>query len=128
MNSAFTHQRAGTKAGRLAHAARCAAVACALVLAAGGALAQQYGERRDDQNTQQGHRAERFQLPPDRTARQDDPRNMDAMRNRPEYQDRQDRPQVDDRPRNGGRMTQDERRDLRRQINEAGRDLYQRQR
>nr|WP_314545212.1 hypothetical protein [uncultured Massilia sp.] len=125
MNSAFTHQRAETKAGRLARAARRAALACALVLAAGGAMAQQYGERRDDQGMPQGHRAERFQLPPqDRDNRQAD--NRQAEFRAMEEQRRMQQDQQSER--RGGRMTQDERRDLRRQINEAGRDLYPRQR
>ncbi|MFK3736776.1 hypothetical protein [Massilia sp. TN1-12] len=125
MYSAFTHQRAETKAGRLAQAVRRAALACALVLVAVGAMAQQYGERRDDQ-VMQGHRAERFQLPPqDRDNRQADNRQAEFRAMEEQRRMQQDQQQSE---RRGGRMTQDERRDLRRQINEAGRDLYPRQR
>jgi len=126
MNRTFTDHHAPTKAGRLARAVRRAALACVLVLGAGGAFAQQYGDRRDDRagpppGMQDGQRAGgRFTLPPqqDRDPRQSDPR----MDNRDRGQDQ------DGAKGRGGRMTPDERRDLRRQINEAGNDLYQRRR
>ncbi len=126
MNSAFTNHRAGTKAGRLARAARRAALACVLVLGAGAAFAQQGGDRRDNgngppQGMQEGPRPGRFYLPPqDRDPRQADQRAMDERRMQQEQSER--------REGRGGRMTPDERRDLRRQINEAGMDLYQRRR
>jgi hypothetical protein len=122
----FNDHHAETKAGRLARAARRAALACVLVLGAGGALAQ-HGDRRDDQggppqqNSQEGQRPGRFYLPQqDRDPRRDNGRyNGDdrAM---------QQQDQGGDRGRGNGRMTPDERRDLRRQINEAGNDLYNR--
>jgi len=116
MNSAFTHHHAETKAGRLARGVRLAALACALALGAGSAWAQQHGDRRDDQGMQQ---SPRFRLPPQRDQR-DAQRPFDEPRRAPQEQRE---PQHDAR-RSSGRMTPDERRDLRRQINEAGMDLY----
>ena len=121
MNSAFTHHHAETKAGRMARCARLAALACALVLGAGSAFAQQHGDRRDDQGMQ-GPR-ERFVLPQqDRDQRQADIRAAyeDQRRQQQQYLEQQ----RDNARSRGGRMTPDERRDLRRQINEAGMDLY----
>jgi len=130
MNSAFTHHHGAKKAGRLA---RCAALACALVLGAGSAWAQQYGDRRDDQGAQQypqqyPQQSPRFRLPPQDHGRRDDARGYGDQRRAPQYQQDQ-RDQRDQRDqshdsRRSGRMTPDERRDLRRQINEAGIDLY----
>jgi hypothetical protein len=118
MNSAFTHHHAAKKAGRLA---RRAVLACALVLGAGGAFAQQNGDRRDDQGGVQQSQSQfsRFRLPPRDRDQRDEPRGYDEPR-RPQQQDQ--REQHDSR--RGSRMTPDERRDLRRQINEAGMDLY----
>jgi hypothetical protein len=124
----FNDHHAETKAGRLARAARRAAVAGVLVLGAGSAFAQ-HGDRRDDQggppqqNAQDGQRPGRFYLPQqDRDPRRDNGRYNDDRGMQQQQQD-----QGGDRGR-GGRMTPDERRDLRRQINEAGADLYQRKR
>lgn len=125
MNSAFTNHQAETKAGRVTRAVRRAAVACALVLAAGGVMAQQYGgDRRDDQNMQQAPRQDRYHPQQDREGRQADIRAMEESRR--SMQDAQEQRQQQGG--RGGRMTPDERRDLRRQINEAGMDLYQRRR
>jgi hypothetical protein len=120
MYSAFTHHHAAKKAGRLA---RCAALACALVLVGGSAWAQQHGDRRDDQGMQQyPQQPSRFRLPPQERDSRDDARNYDDQRRAPQYQqDQRDQPHD---ARRSGRMTPDERRDLRRQINEAGMDLY----
>lgn len=130
MNSAFNHH-AGRKAGRLA---RCAALACALVLGAGGAYAQQHGDRGDRGDrggdpamqgipVMQGQgpqRPERFRLP------QGDWRQGDGRQNemRDDGRRMQQQDQGDAQRGRGSRMTPDERRDLRRQINEAGMDLY----
>jgi hypothetical protein len=118
MNSAFTHHHAANKAGRLA---RRAVLACALVLGATGAFAQQNGDRRDDQGGVQQSQSQfsRFRLPPrDRDARDD----MRAYEEQRRAQQQEQREQQHER--RGSRMTPDERRDLRRQINEAGMDLY----
>jgi len=126
MNSAFTHHHGAKKAGRLV---RCAALACALVLGGGSAWAQQYGDRRDDQGAQQyPQQSPRFRLPPQDHGQRDDSRGYGDQRRAPQYQQDQ-RDQRDQRDqqhdsRRSGRMTPDERRDLRRQINEAGIDLY----
>jgi len=126
MNSAFTHHHGAKKAGRLA---RYAALACALVLGSGSAWAQQYGDRRDDQGVQQyPQQSPRFRLPPQDHGQRDDGRGYGDQRRAPQYQQDQ-RDQRDQRDqqhdsRRSGRMTPDERRDLRRQINEAGMDLY----
>jgi hypothetical protein len=122
MNSAFTHHQTAKKAGRLA---RRAVLACALVLGAGGAFAQQNGDRRDDRGdrgdlqSQSQSQFSRFRLPPrDRDQRDD----MRAYEDQRRAQQQEQREQHD--ARRPSRMTPDERRDLRRQINEAGMDLY----
>jgi hypothetical protein len=121
MNSAFTHHHAANKAGRLA---RRAVLACALVLGAGGAFAQQNGDRRDDQggrgDLQSQSQFSRFRLPPRDRDQRDDLRAYEEQR-RAQQQDQRDQQHDSRRP---SRMTPDERRDLRRQINEAGMDLY----
>jgi hypothetical protein len=121
MNSAFTHHQAETKAGRLARGVRLAALACALVLGTGSAWAQQHGDRRDDQVTQQ---FPRFRLPPQDRDQRDDQRPFDEPRFEPRRDAREQREPQHESRRSSGRMTPDERRDLRRQINEAGMDLY----
>ena len=133
MNSALNDKRAGKGTGRLARRALQAALACVLVLGASGtALAQQHGERDYGGQPSERH-GERFRLPQmDRDPRQsevpmrgdDDPRRVQPYQPQyqlqyPQYQQPQD-PQ-----RHGSRMTADERREMRRQINEA-KDLYPR--
>jgi hypothetical protein len=134
MNSAFTDNQAATKAVRIARVALRGALACALVLGAGTAFGQQYGgDRRDDfqqQQHQQGGR-ERFSLPQqDRGQRDAEMRAYEEQRRAQQQyqQQQQQQAQRDDGRRASGRLTPDERRDLRRQINEAGIDLYQRRR
>lgn len=122
MNSAFTHHQAAGKAGRLA---RFAALACALVLGAGSAYAQQHGDRRDDQGGMQ--QSQRFRLPPQDRDGRDDMRAYEEQRRAQQQYQQQMQEQRDQQQRDArrsGRMTPDERRDLRRQINEAGMDLY----
>ena len=122
MNSAFTHHHAAKKAGRLG---RFAVLACALVLGAGGAFAQQHGDRRDDRGdrgdlqSQSQPQFSRFRLPPQDRDQRDDMRAYEEQRR---AQQQEQREQHDSR--RPSRMTPDERRDLRRQINEAGMDLY----
>jgi len=144
MNSAFTDNQAATKAVRIARVALRGALACALVFGAGTAFAQQYGgDRRDDlqQQHQPGGR-ERFSLPPqDRGQRDADMRAFEEQRRAQQQQQQQQQQQYQQQQaqqygqaqreegrRASGRLTPDERRDLRRQINEAGMDLYQRRR
>jgi len=93
------------------------ALLCCGVLAALPAAAQ---DRRDDNRGQQnGQRQESRQEQP----RQLDPRSYEA---RAEEQRRamQDNNRNAEMSRRVGRMTADERRDLRRQINEAGAEVY----
>jgi hypothetical protein len=130
MNS-VTHHYAGTKAGRFARCALRSALACALVIGStGAAFAQQYGDRRDDSSMQQpaqqsgrGERVGRFQLTPERDPRYD-VRAYEEQRRLQQQQQQQYQQEQRDARRGSGRMTPDERRDLRRQINEAGMDLY----
>jgi hypothetical protein len=130
MNSVTNHH-AGTKAGQIARCALRSVLACALVFgASGAAFAQQYGdrqyERRDDPSMQQSGRGDRGgrYLPPERDPRYD-VRAYEEQRRQQQQQYQDQRQEGRDR-RGGasGRMTPDERRDLRRQINEAGMDLY----
>jgi hypothetical protein len=121
MNSAFTHHHAETKAGRLARHVRLAALACALALGAGSALAQEHGDRRDERSTQQ---SSRFRLPPQDRDQRDDMRGYGEPRQEPRRAQQQDQRDQQHESRRPSRMTPDERRDLRRQINEAGMDLY----
>ena len=130
MNNALNQTCAASRAtacGPLARLARRGAAACVMACLAFTAQAQPYG-RGDDPQAQ---RAERYQQPrPERDLR-DDARQFerDAYEAR-EEQRRQQQMQQEQSIRNseavrrGGRMTPDERRDLRRQINEAGMDLY----
>jgi hypothetical protein len=123
MNSAFTHHHAETKAGRLARGVRLAALACALALGAGSAWAQDHGDRRDDQG-QGTQQFPRFRLPPQQRDQRGDQRPFDEPRLEPRRAPQEQREPQHDARRSSGRMTPDERRDLRRQINEAGMDLY----
>jgi hypothetical protein len=133
MNSALTHNQAASKTGRIARTALRGALACALIVGggftSGTAFAQQYGDRRDDpqQQQQQPHQGgrDRFTLPQqDRGQRDAEMRAYEEQQRRSQQPPRDDRYRGDDR--NRGRLTPDERRDLRRQINEAGQDLYPR--
>jgi hypothetical protein len=128
MNSVTTNH-AGTKAGQVARRALRSVLACALVFGAtGAAFAQQYGDHQygehHDEPSQQAVRGEhgaRFQLPPqDRDPRYDARAFEEQRRMQQQYQQEQRQ----DQRRGSGRLTADERRDLRRQINEAGNDLY----
>jgi hypothetical protein len=123
MNSAFTHHLAETKAGRLARGVRLAALACALALGAGSAWAQDHGDRRDDQG-QGTQQFPRFRLPPQQRDQRGDQRPFDEPRFEQRRAPQEQREPQHDARRSSGRMTPDERRDLRRQINEAGMDLY----
>jgi uncharacterized protein HemX len=130
MNS-ITNHTAGTKAGLFARCALRSALACVLAVGStGAAFAQQYGdrqyERRDNPAMQadRGDRGGRY-LPPERDPRYDVRAYEEQRRLQQQYQQQQQQEQREAR-RNGGsgRMTPDERREMRRQINEAGMDLY----
>lgn len=121
--------------------ARRGVLACALLVAGIGAAQAQHGrgQYRYDQQLQQDPRIERFQPmpregengrePPRFDPRSFDSREFDDVRRRRQQQQRQQQMQQEQNARNAeavrrSRMTPDERRDLRRQINEAGMDLY----
>jgi hypothetical protein len=138
MNSAFNDKQAIREAGHVARLALRAALACALVFgASGAALAQQHGDRdRDYGGAPPEHHGERFRLPQmDRDPRQadaqarayEDQRRMQQYQPQPYMQQPQPQPypqyQEQPRPRPSGRMTADERAEMRRQVNEA-KDFY----
>ena len=83
----------------------------------------------DAQRAMQAQRAERQQPPADRQerVRQFDNRQFEARaeEQRRQLQQEQDRQNAES-SRRGGRLTPDERRELRRQINDAGTELYPR--
>jgi Spy/CpxP family protein refolding chaperone len=124
MNSASNHYNAETKAGPRARCLVRAALACALAcmaLGGGNAYAQHDRGDRGDQAGPPERHGERFQLPPqDRDQRQGDMRAYEEQRRQQQMQQQMQQ----DQRRSSGRMTPDERRDLRRQINEANMDLY----
>ena len=93
---------------------------CCLMACAGMSTAQAagYGDQRQ-QRSEPGDRRDRGQQAQRDHQREDDARE-EQRRQQQAQQDRQD--QQNDR--RGGRLTPDERRDLRRQINEAGSDIY----
>jgi len=107
----------GARGDRLARLVRLGVMAC--VLAAGGAevLAQNQDRRRDDTSQR-----ERYQM----QAQAQDARFEQRAQEMREEQRRQVDSQRDamNSERRGGRMTPDERRDLRRQIRESGADVY----
>jgi hypothetical protein len=128
MNNAHNQTTAGSPThgcGALVRLARHGAAALALACLAIGPASAQQGRRDDGQPP----RSERFQLPRDIDARDQRANEARAFEVR-EEQRRQMQMQQEQNMRNAennrrsGRMTPDERRDLRRQINEAGMDLY----
>jgi hypothetical protein len=122
MNDALTTIQAvkdGGAAPRLATIVRSAVVACMLACTAAGAMAQDRGPRRDD--FQQQQMRDRYE------SRMQDPRfdsrayeMRDDARRQQQMEDQMRRDQEGRR----GRLTPDERRELKRQINEANVDLY----
>ena len=113
---------------RLARLARHGFAVCVLACAGIGAAQAQYHGRRDEAQMQPppSPRAERLpQMEParDRMAEQ---RYYDQQREQERAAEEQHRQMQQEAPRErrGGRLTPDERRDLRRQINEAGMDIY----
>jgi hypothetical protein len=133
MTNALDKTNAAAQAqGRLARLARQGVALCVLVCAGVGAAQAQYHGRRDD-----------AQLPPPPSARAErvpapqqieQPRELrmyDQVREQQRAYEEQRRQAVQmqgdgnrEGGRRGGRLTPDERRDLRRQINEAGMDIY----
>lgn len=123
MNHALLHNQAvsGAPGRRLAQVVRFGVVACVLAVTGASALAQDRNPRRDEE--QQAR--ERYQLQAQQ-AQQDvryDQR-VNELRDEQRRQMEQEAQMRSEARRRDGRMTPDERRDLRRQINEAGVDLY----
>ena len=123
-----TYAAAAAPRHRLARLARRGFAVCVLACTAMGAAQAQYHGRRDEAQLQnpapaRGERMPQFDGPRERMADQqrfyEQQRAADEQR-RQAYQMQQEAP----RERRGGRLTPDERRDLRRQINEAGMDIY----
>jgi uncharacterized protein with von Willebrand factor type A (vWA) domain len=125
MKDALTHTKAAPAArgGRLARLVRHGLLACLLAGVGAGAVAepQDRGGRRED--AQQGRFQVQAQEPRfdqrayEMQAREEQRRQMQA-------QQQQEQNMRNEAARRSGKMTPDERRDLRRQINEAGMDLY----
>jgi hypothetical protein len=121
------HNKTNAKSGSTALVRlACRGVAVLLFAGAGIGAAMAQHSQRDD--PQQVPRSERFQLPRDegRDQRGNDARGNDArdeQRRQAQMQQEQNNRNAESQ-RRSGRMTPDERRDLRRQINEAGMDLY----
>ena len=130
MNNALNQTCAALRAtacGPLRRLARQGAAACVMACLAFGAQAQQYGERgrQDDPQRYQQPRQERAESLRGDTRQFEREANEAREEQRRQQQAQQEQSmRTADAPRRGGRMTPDERRDLRRQINEAGMDLY----
>ena len=116
------HADARTRVSSMATLVRRGAVACVLactaVVAVGSAQAQdRNGFRKDDLQQPRDERGDRG----DRGSQRQD---MPRFEQRGDDAHRQQQERNADAQRRSGRLTPDERRDLRRQINEAGVDLY----
>ena len=100
-----------------------ALLCCSLLGAVSGAAQAQDGQRRDQQQNNQNNQGQRSEQQRANDARQLDPRRYEE---RAEEQRRamQEASRNAEMNRRVGRMTPDERRDLRRQINEVSQDLY----
>ncbi|MCX7294303.1 hypothetical protein [Janthinobacterium sp.] len=99
------------------------AFAVCSIFAASVALAQnQPPPRRDDQQQMQAQRYEQVQRSSSNDTRLREQRDARSFDTRAEEQRRTN--EGVDASRRTGRMTPDERRDLRRQINEVGQDIY----
>jgi hypothetical protein len=124
MNNVFTKNQA-VQGDRLTRFVRHGVAVCLLACSAAGAMAagQDRGPRREDMQQQQSMR-ERF----DTRAQDARYEQMREEARRAQEQSMRERAMREEamreESRRTGRMTPDERSDLRRQINEAGRDLY----
>jgi len=120
MNHAYIDNQAvsGARRGQFARLVRLGVMACVLAGAGASALAQNQDRGRRDDSVQM---RERYQA--------QDQRAMEAQMREAQVREEQQRRAMEAQQerevrRRDGRMTPDERRDLRRQINEAGVDLY----
>ncbi|MFC5479264.1 hypothetical protein [Massilia suwonensis] len=139
MTNALDKTNAAAQANsRLARLARRGVVLAVLACTGIGAAQAQYHGRRDDAQMQPppSVRGERLQAPPPQIEQPREQRGYEQMREQMREQQqqrafdeqrRQAAQMQNDPNREGsrrGRLTPDERRDLRRQINEAGMDIY----
>jgi hypothetical protein len=138
MTNALDKTNAAAQAqGRLARLARHGVAMVVLACAGIGAAQAQYHGRRDDAQLQAPPttRGERVQLPAPQIEQPREQRGYEQMRDQQReqqraYEEQRRAVQVQqsdanrESGRRGGRLTPDERRDLRRQINEAGADIY----
>jgi len=133
MKDALTKTYAAAQASRprLARLARRGLAVCMLAcVGLGAALAQNHGRRDDVQlPPPPSMRGERFQAPPPQIEQPREQRIYEQQQRAMEEQQRRQAAQLQYEQgaregRRGGRLTPDERRDLRRQINEAGMDIY----
>ena len=127
-----TNYAAGQAPGqRLARLARRGLAVCMLACVGLGAAHAQGQGRRDDIQLPPppSMRGERFQAPPPQIEQPREQRMYEQQQRALEDQQRRQAAQMQQEQsardgRRGGRLTPDERRDLRRQINEAGIDIY----
>jgi hypothetical protein len=124
--STTSEVRAASGGGRLARLVQAGVAALTVaVLSSGTAYAQRHGDH-GDQGDPRGQE-QRMQDPRMQQREQREPRFDPRVFDTREYDEQrrqQDQGARQDARRNSGRLTPDERRDLRRQINEAGMDLY----
>ena len=128
MNHVFTRtQAAGSTASgnRLARIARNGMLACVLACTAAGAMAagQDRGPRRDELQQQQSMRERYDDSRFDARAQEQRAYEM-QMREQAQMRERDMRNSMREDGGRRARMTPDERNELKRQINEANRDLY----
>jgi len=140
MTNALDKTNAAARAqGRLARVARHGVALVVLACAGIGAAQAQYHGRRDDAQLQPppSARGERVPAPAPQIEQPREQRGYEQMQMRDQMREQQQRAYEEQRraaqmqqgdpnqnARRGGRLTPDERRDLRRQINEAGMDIY----
>jgi hypothetical protein len=135
MNIAPTESTAAARSGHIGKFGMLRALVLGTLLAGAalsGASASAMGEQRDrgDQRDRGEQHDQRDQRERPQAVPQQQPREAPQRDARPfdtrleEARRQQAQPQQDTGGRRGGRLTPDERRELRRQINEAGMDLY----
>jgi len=126
-----THAAAQAQGPRLARLARRGLAVCMLAcVGLGAAHAQSHGRRDEGQlPPPPSARSDRFPAPAPQIEQPREQRGYDQQRDQQRAMEEQNRRQQmqEQNGRDGrreGRLTPDERRDLRRQINEAGADIY----
>ena len=132
MTNALDNTNAAAQAqGRLARLARRGVAVCLLACAGVGAAHAQYHGRRDDAQLTPPPSARADRLPPPQIEQpREQQRYYDQQREQQRAYEEQRRQATqvqgegNREGRRGGRLTPDERRDLRRQINEAGAAIY----